>query len=54
MRVVLETWLGLYFIRMRRSALVVMSFMQNGCTIGTSAMYEYAATTIAPMYLVPK
>ena len=41
-------------MRMPRSFFVVTRRMQAGCTIGTSAMYEYAATMIAPMYFVPK
>ena len=53
MRVVLLICLGLYGMRMRRSFLVVIRRMQGGCTIGTSAIYEYAATTMAPIYFVP-
>ena len=33
---------------MRRSFFVVSAFMIGGWMIGTSAMYEYAATAIAP------
>ena len=37
-------------MRMRRSCFVVSARMTGGCTIGTSAMYEYAATMIGPRY----
>jgi len=37
-----------YGIRIIRSCFVVSARMTGGCTIGTSAMYEYAATMIAP------
>ena len=38
-------WYGIWIIR---SCFVVSARMTGGCTIGTSAMYEYAATMIAP------
>ena len=47
-RVVLLTLLGEYSMRMRRSFFVVMALIIGGCIIGTRAMYEYAATIIAP------
>ena len=39
---------GEYAILMRRSFLVVQSLIMGGCTTGTSAIYEYAATVIGP------
>ena len=51
---VLDTFPGLYCILIFRSFSVVRSLMIGGCTIGTSAIYEYAATIIAPIYFVPK
>ncbi|MPM31178.1 hypothetical protein SDC9_77732 [bioreactor metagenome] len=47
--VILETLFGLYFILILRSFSVVHIFIAKGCIIGTSAMYEYAATAIGPM-----
>ena len=47
--VVLETFFGLYGMRIMRSFLVVTILMARGWMIGTSAIYEYAATAIAPM-----
>ena len=48
--VVFETEPGVYAMRMRRSFLVVSRRMTGGCTMGTSAIYEYAATVMAPIY----
>ena len=48
--VVFETEPGVYAMRMRRSVLVVSKRMTGGCTMGTSAIYEYAATVMAPIY----
>ena len=51
---ILANWLPilalvLYAMRMRRSFCVVSKRMTGGCTMGTSAMYEYAATVMAPI-----
>ena len=46
---VFETSCGAYSMRIVRSLRVVHSLITGGCTIGTSAIYEYAATTIAPI-----
>ena len=48
MRVVRETLAGVYSMRISRALREVHSRMTGGCTMGTSAMYEYAATMIAP------
>ena len=45
------TCFALYFILIRRSFFVVQSLITAGCTIGTSAIYEYATTMIGPIYL---
>ena len=47
-RVVPDTALGLYGMRMQRSFLLVSIFITGGCIMGTSAMYEYAATIMGP------
>ena len=51
---VFDTFPAVYSIRILRSFFVVRSLMIGGCTIGTRAMYEYAATMMAPIYFVPK
>ena len=53
MRTSLDTSFCSYGIRIRRSFLVVSSLITGGWIIGTSAMYEYAATMIAPRYFDP-
>ena len=42
---------ALYFIRIKRSFFVVHILITAGCTMGTSAIYEYATTIIGPRYL---
>ena len=36
-------------MRISRSCFVVSARMTGGCTSGTSAMYEYAATAMGPI-----
>lgn len=49
--VVWDIELGLYGILIQRSFLVVIALITGGCTIGTSAIYEYAATIMGPWNL---
>ena len=44
-----ETDFCSYGILIRRSFFVVSSFITGGWIMGTSAIYEYAATIIAPL-----
>src|SRR5574344_1723525 len=50
MRTPFDTSLPLYSILIIRSFFVVTILIASGCTTGTSAIYEYAATAMAPTY----